>query len=113
MIQRHEFPGFSITIYYGSEPIEYETDNVDVEVSLPNGRRYSATCCPTENIRDLMESYRESGENSSGLYFWASDLVVVRDIAPTTLVEVVSSLIAAQQLSVVFTALDDNDEVEV
>jgi hypothetical protein len=57
---------YEIAIVEGSNGIDPYNDNVDVEVSFPDGRRYSATFFTLENVGALMNRYRETGECRGG-----------------------------------------------
>jgi hypothetical protein len=107
-----EFRDFTLFVFYDTSAVDFQRDNVDVEVLLFDGSRFSATCCTVENISRLMLSHRETGENCEGLYFWASDLVVVRDISPQTLIRLARSLVETGDLSTVFRRLDDSVQLE-
>jgi hypothetical protein len=53
--------------------------NVDAEVTLPDGSRWSATFMSIHEIRNIMDRWRTSGENAAGQYFHCGDLVIVRE----------------------------------
>jgi hypothetical protein len=112
MTQILHMPGFTFVVFYDAVSVDYQRDNVDVEVQLSTGERFGATCCTIENVARLMESYRETGENCEGLFFWASDLVVVRDISPGTLVKLAQSLVDTGDVRVVFRKLGECSGLE-
>jgi hypothetical protein len=53
-------------------------ENIDTEVILPDGTRWSATFMSIHEIERIMERWRNSGENAGGEFFHCNDLVVVR-----------------------------------
>jgi len=55
-----------------------------------------------------MESYKASGECGGGMYYWCSDLVIVRDVAPTTIEACVEAMIASDELRQAFKRLSDD-----
>jgi len=67
--------------------------NVDAYVSFADGTRYFATFFTIENIKDLMESYRSTGECLSGTYFWSSDMIIVESVTDSKIRETVGDLI--------------------
>ena len=71
---------YELTIYRGIAPLDPNNDNVDVEVTFPNGESFSAVFFTLQNIETLMKRYKKTGECADGLYFWVSDMV----ICPTT-----------------------------
>lgn len=83
----------------GLDPLD---DNVDVEVRFSNGTRYTATFFTLENIRRLLHRYEKSGECCQGLYFWAADIIIVRDLRRESLEETIDDLIATGEFYSVF-----------
>lgn len=67
-------------------------DNVDVFVHFPDGRRYVATFFTVANIQSLMRKDRTTGECAGGLYFWASDMIVVERMDRETIERTVADL---------------------
>jgi len=54
--------------------------NVDVEVHTESGR-WSATFFTLANIEALMREHAVTGECAGGLYEWAADMIVVRELS--------------------------------
>lgn len=59
-------------------------DNTDVEITV-NGSKYIATFFTIENIKSLMEKYKSTGECLGGTYFWAADMIIVKDLSESTI----------------------------
>jgi hypothetical protein len=78
IVQRNDY---TLTIYHGIAPLEPDNDNVDVQVTFPNGERFSAGFFTLQSIRTLMKRYKKSGECAGGLYFWASDMILVTTVS--------------------------------
>jgi hypothetical protein len=55
-------------------------DNIDVFVHLPNGEEWVATFFTLENIAKLLRGGESTGERLSGKYFWATDMVILKDL---------------------------------
>lgn len=55
-------------------------DNVDVFVQFDNDEQYVGSFFTIANIADLLRQKRLSGENSNGLYFWSSDMIIMEEI---------------------------------
>jgi hypothetical protein len=72
-------------IVYLHEPRNVEDDNIDVVVRLPNGENRTVTFFTIKNLVTLMESHRSTGECLGGTYFWARDLVIVKDMRRETI----------------------------
>lgn len=66
----------------------------DVVVTLPDGSRWIATFVAYGHIPTLVQRNRESGDNLSGAYLWATDLVLVDEISRPVIEAVVADLIA-------------------
>ena len=56
-------------------------DNVDVEITLSNNNaKYIVTFFTLDNIKKIMNRYESSGECLNGSYFWASSMIIVKDL---------------------------------
>lgn len=51
--------------------------NVDVFVDLPDGVTWALTLTTVDEVRRLLDVWRESGEVAHGSYFWGVDDVIV------------------------------------
>lgn len=100
-------PAYRVEVFAGSGPTDPADDNVDVEVTFEDGRRYGATCFTLRNIARLMENYVATGECAGGLYFWCVDLVVIRDVSQPSIEKCVAHLVAEGDLDRVFARLDE------
>ena len=81
-------------------------DNVDVFVYFADGRKYAATFFTVANIQSIMKRYRSSGECADGLYFWASDLVIVERLDRETVERTVADLIGSGEFEKAFDGPD-------
>lgn len=59
---------FALTVR-GLSGWDEQDDNLDIDVTLPNGRSYNAAVFTVKNIQTIMDRYRKSGECSKGTYF--------------------------------------------
>ena len=71
-VQRDDY---QLTIYSGTAPLDPNNDNVDVQVTFPNGGSFSAVFFTLQNIDTLMKHYKKTGECADGSYFWASNTI--------------------------------------
>ena len=67
-------------------------DNMDVYVEYEDGRKYVGSFFTIENIRSVMSKDRRTGESRGGIYFWASDLIVVERIDQAIIEEAIADL---------------------
>lgn len=77
-------------------------DNSDVLVRFEDGREYVATFFTVENLRQLMQKFRESGENSCGLYVWSTHMIVVERLTPEDVERVVEDLLENGEFEAAF-----------
>ncbi|MEU5299229.1 hypothetical protein ACH4YO_01975 [Streptomyces noursei] len=68
-------------------------DNVDVEVRLRDGSRWSATLFTVAQVEVLMKRWAASGEALGGCYFWCPDGLIVRDSGIGNMTRVLTGLI--------------------
>ncbi|MEU0446602.1 hypothetical protein [Streptomyces tendae] len=87
---------------------ELETvDDIDVEVRLPDGSRWSATICTVAQVKVLMKRWAKSGEALGGHYFWCSDGLIVRDAGISNMTRVLAGLIETGEFTQILQRLDD------
>jgi hypothetical protein len=82
-----------------------EDDNTDVTITFADGTRWGATFFSYANIAALTEKNRRTGENLSGKYLWASDMILVDEVSRPCIEEVVEHLISTCEYHRVFSRL--------
>jgi hypothetical protein len=103
-------PGDPPILVFTAEPLEdVADDNVDIEVRLPDGSRWSATVFTVDNLRSLMAKWRSTGE-CSGRYVSAPDMIVVDRLSDAALRDLVDELVAEGTLQEVLRPLPDDSE---
>jgi len=89
---------------------DIESDNIDVYVTLSDGRKFTATFFTLSNIKRILNRYKKSGECGYGQYFWASDMIIVENINPLTIRETIFDLIKSEELESAFMKIENNTE---
>ncbi|MFI5560737.1 hypothetical protein ACIA2T_15795 [Amycolatopsis japonica] len=84
-----------------------QAGNIDVEVRLPDGSRWSATMFTVAEVERLMEHWAQTGECGSGSYFWCSDGVIVREPGVSFMTEVLIGLHDEDNLTGLLKPLDN------
>ncbi|HEX7447995.1 MAG TPA: hypothetical protein VF306_10640 [Pirellulales bacterium] len=74
-------------------------DNLDVQITLSDGRRYTATFFTLRNLESLFEKNRTTGECAGGLYLWASDMILVERLDHATIRATIADLISSDELA--------------
>ena len=93
------------------DPSEFEDGNADVHVYLENGEHYFATFFTMRNIESLIKKFRETGECSFGLYFWAAGMIIVEGLSEDTVIRTIDQLLVESQFQEAFDGpLNDSDE---
>ncbi|MGW2860264.1 hypothetical protein [Streptomyces sp. NPDC001205] len=85
-----------------------EVCNVDVEVHLPDGSRWSATVFTLAEVDRLMKRWEETGEAAGGQCFWCSDGLVVRAPGISGMVTVISELLQSGEFDGAFHRLNSS-----
>lgn len=67
--------------------------NVDIIIRLEDGRAFSATIFTVENIANIMARHAKTGESAGGLYFWTSDMIIVRRLDRVSIEQAVRGII--------------------
>ena len=102
---------YKLTIYRGIAPLDSDNDNVDVQVTFPNGERFSAVFFTLRNIEALMRRYKKTGECADGLYFWASDMMIVERLTEKTICKTIDHLLAEDEFGYVFLKNEDAKDI--
>jgi hypothetical protein len=79
--------------------------NIDVEITLENGDVYTATFFTLPNIESLFRKNAESGECAGGVYFWATDMIIVGTITESTIRKAIDDLIESDELRLACTKI--------
>lgn len=82
-------------------------DNLDVTVRLADGAAFWATFFTPENVAEIMDRHRRSGESADGLYFWSTNMVIIRRLTEDALLEAVATMLADGDFRFVFGPLDE------
>lgn len=94
--------GYRLTIYGGIAPLDPDNDNVDVQVTFPNGDNFSATFFTLQNIDALMQHYTKTGECAAGSYFWASNMIIIQKLTEQAICEAIDDLLAEEEFRSIF-----------
>ena len=104
-VQRDDY---QLTIYSGIAPLDPDNDNVDVQVTFPNGESFSAVFFTLQNIDTLMKKYKKTGECADGLYFWTSNMMIVQKLTEQTLCETIDNLLAEEEFESIFSKNEES-----
>lgn len=69
-------------------------ENVDVQVTMKDGTRWSATFMSMREIQRVMDRWSVSGECAGDSYFQCPDLVIIRDPGVPAMVRVLEDALA-------------------
>ena len=99
-----ERPGYTLWVFGEARPLRR---GVIVEVRLSSGGGWGATLYTPEGVRAILDGWRRVGGEHSGFYFWAPDVILVRELAPCErIVALVEDLIAEDELELAFVPLE-------
>jgi len=97
---------FSIEIL--EEINDVKLENIDIFVTLHKSKkRYTATFFTLNNIKQILEGYKETGECRNGMYFWASDMIITKDLSLKVINETITDLIETGAFELVFLEIKD------
>nr|WSX78563.1 hypothetical protein OH826_34760 [Streptomyces sp. NBC_00899] len=80
--------------------------NVDVEVRLTDGSRWSATVFTVAEVQRLMERWAQTGEEAGGRYFWCSDGLIVRKAGVADMTEAINGALDEGDFEQILQRLD-------
>lgn len=87
-----------IEILSREKKLDSDNDNVDVEVTLSDGRIFTPTFYTLENVKSLMLKWQETGEYDSGSHFIASDCIIVESLDEQTITRVIKHLVHSNEI---------------
>jgi len=90
----------------GRQAWDSSRDNVDVEVTFDDGRRFGATFFTLQNIEKLFHKNRTTGECAGGLYLWAANMILVRALSMEVIETTVRDLLQNEEFDAAFARLD-------
>lgn len=93
---------FELQIVGSWREIEPNDDNVDVYVTLGDGRKFTATFFTMKNIESLFRKNEGTGECGKGLYLWAADMVIVKRLSEEVVKQAVRELLAVGEFESAF-----------
>ena len=85
-----------------------EVCNVDAEVHLSDGSRWSATIFTLAEVDRLMRRWEETGEAAGGQCFWCSDGLIVRAPGISGMVTVIAELLRSGEFDGAFHRMEDS-----
>ncbi len=81
--------------------------NSDVIVEFQNGKKYIATFFTYNNLIELINKNKLTGECLNGKYFWASSMIFVDEISKINLTMIIEKLIDNLEFYDVFKEICD------
>lgn len=90
-------PTFSFRVL-GCSTWDERDDNVDLEITLDDGRRFGATLFTLSNLQSLFKKNRATGECADGTYLWAANMILVEKLDQATITRTIADLIASGEL---------------
>ncbi len=82
--------------------VDETDDNVDVYVTLADGRKYVATFFTPRNVERLMGEFGQSGECGFGSYFWAADMILISSLSRVSVRNAVRDLMSHHEFESAF-----------
>jgi hypothetical protein len=95
---------FKIFFPSGYDVNDIENDNIDVNVILPDGAVFFATFFTIQNIERIMN-------NEKGLFFWSTDMVILKDLKENTINNTIEKIIQDGYLELIFSKIGSVESV--
>ena len=83
-------------------------DNIDIEVHLLSGKRYSASLFTVKNLQTLMDRHQITGESNHGQYIYTPDMIIVRRLTVDIIVAMIDDLLKSGSFKFAFNELVTN-----
>lgn len=101
-----QLTGAEVTFMLGAEDDSTTVENVDVEVALADGSRWSATILSLAEVGRVMDRWKATGEALNGRYFRCPDLVIVDGCGIEAYAELLGALVSSGEFRDVLTRVD-------
>lgn len=85
----------------------FDDDNIDAYITLENGDKYFGTFFTTRNIETIMRRHSESGESKGGIYFWATDMIIVKELTMECMNACIDDLLESRDFYSVFCKINE------
>ena len=90
---------YKITIIHNCDENPLD-NNVDVVIECPDKTFYTTTFFTIENIKFLMEKDKIHNEHGDGLYFWAVDMIIVKELNISVIVDTIRDIISQNDFNI-------------
>lgn len=96
---------YKIKFPAGYKGTDVKDDNIDTHVILDTGQVFFGTLFTIKNVESLMkkEDFR--------LYFWATDMVILKDLELITIYQAIDSIIKEEILGSVFCEIGNVEKI--
>ena len=95
--------------FLGAQDDPETVENVDIEVILTDGSRWSATLMTLAEIARIMMRWKATGENLSGTYFQCQDLIIVEQAGVTAAIDLLNGLVDSGEFRSAMVRIDIED----
>ncbi|REC49725.1 hypothetical protein [Chryseobacterium pennipullorum] len=82
---------FKIVFPSGYSVNDYYNDNIDLNIILPSGSVFFSTFFTIINVKNLIDK-------DDAVYFWSTDMLIVKDLKKETIKNVVFNMIKDEYL---------------
>lgn len=78
----------------------------DVDVVLNDGGRYTGVFATISQLENLMRAWGTTGECLAGKYLWIKSLVIVENLSPGMVADVVADMILSNEVHAALTSVN-------
>jgi hypothetical protein len=100
---------FSIKTYHNIPEEDVEQQNIDFWLIIGD-KTFWGSAFTLANIQYLMTKDNRTGESAFGTYFWASDMIILKEMTVECLVKAIRNILNDQSLNIgeIFTQVANN-----
>jgi hypothetical protein len=100
---------FSIKTYHNIPEDDIEQQNIDFWLIIGD-KTFWGSAFTLANIQYLMTKDNRTGESAFGTYFWASDMIILKEMTVECLVKAIRNILNDQSLNIgeIFTQVANN-----
>jgi|GEM_PF-924236 len=97
---------------YWDDPWNEDDDNMNVWFTLSDGTKWVATFFTYQNIISLSRKNKSTGECLSGLYFCATDMILIEKLTKDSIQKVLDDMILKGGIPLHCNRIEDGDDTD-
>ncbi len=105
-------PAFTARFALGADDEVETVDNVDAFVDLPDGSTWTLTIFTVDEVRRILDRWKQTGEVANGSYFWGIDDLIVPQPGIPAMVTAIRELVRSNEITAAGIRIRTDDQAD-